>query len=262
MKTMTKTKNLLLLAAFAVFDFACSGAACSGLSGCSTDTFMGSDGGDAEGGDPGEGGADVDAADDTDASGPSDGGIGDADAEAAVVPTYRRVFISSTTVNSSFGSLAAADAVCTADAAGASLGGGGSWKAWLSTASTSAASRLEHATVPYRLVDGTEVAKNWTQLAGGTLESVLDENEHGQAVGFDEDASTNFSSGIVWTGSTNGGMAATTCADWTVSEDCNVSTTTQGIVGRDDSSTKWSSWVTSGCCTVEAHSFYCVEQYP
>jgi hypothetical protein len=44
----------------------------------------------------------------------------------------------------------------------------GTYKAWLSDSTMSASSRLTHATSPYVLVDGTQVAPNWAQLTSGS----------------------------------------------------------------------------------------------
>lgn len=71
------------------------------------------------------------------------------------------------------GGLAGADAICQAAAEASSLVTQGTYRAWLSTASTSAASRLTHATVPYIQVNGQKVADNWNDLTNGDLEAAI-----------------------------------------------------------------------------------------
>ncbi len=78
-----------------------------------------------------------------------------------------RVFITSTAYTGNLGGLSGADSKCQTRANAASLGG--TWKAWLSDGSVSAASRLTHLNIPYVLVDGSLVANNWNDLTDGSL---------------------------------------------------------------------------------------------
>src|SRR5207302_548222 len=84
------------------------------------------------------------------------------DAGSCAAGACRRVFVTSATTNGGFGGLDMGDLFCQslADAGGL----GGAFKAWLSDRATDAAARLSHATVPYRLVDGTLVANDWNDL--------------------------------------------------------------------------------------------------
>jgi hypothetical protein len=79
----------------------------------------------------------------------------------------KTVFVTADGFAGDFGGFEAADAICQmeADAAGLS----GEYKAWLSTTTEGPNTRFVHATVPYVLVDGTQVADNWTDLTDGTL---------------------------------------------------------------------------------------------
>jgi hypothetical protein len=93
----------------------------------------------------------------------------------------RRVFVSSAVYLASLGGIGGADAKCQALAMNASLNG--QWKAWISDTSNSPSSRFTHATVGYRLLDGTLVAANWTALAGAATTALahpldLDEKGH------------------------------------------------------------------------------------
>src|SRR5262249_25298259 len=128
---------------------------------------------------------------------------------------FKRVFVTSTTYDGNLGGLAGADAKCAARAAAAGLSG--TYKAWLSSSTTSAASRLTHATVPYKRTDGVTVANNWTDLTDGALAVQISHDEFGHEV----DAA-----GFVWTGTANDGsnLGGPPCCDWT----CNLS---EGVIG-------------------------------
>ena len=82
------------------------------------------------------------------------------------------VFVTSTIHDGNLGGLAGADAICQARAeADGSLAAPGTYKAWLSAggAGNSAADRLTHATVPYKLVNGTQIAADWDRLVDGLV---------------------------------------------------------------------------------------------
>ena len=231
------------------------GAVC--FLGCSVDTFIGQDAGPA----PDAAALDAGALDalGEEVNFDADSDVADAttvEAEAGLA--YKRVFITSTHFASNFGSLAAADSACGSAASDAGLGG--SWKAWLSTSSVSAASRLTHASVPYQLVDGTQVALNWNALVSGPpLQNAIYADEQGNFVPYN----SNQSSGLAWTGTSSDGsiVSNATCSDWTVTQDCSASTVYKGAVGRDDQvSSSWTSWSVTACCTTQNFSLYCFEQ--
>jgi hypothetical protein len=226
------------------------------LLGCSTDTFTGVDG-DAD--PPGDSAVDPETSADggTPESSPdASGEASSLDADAATLDaldapvdgpstTLRRVFVTSKTMTPDFGGLSQADAICMT--AASSLGG--NWKAWLSTSSTSAASRLEHATVPYKLLDGTEIAADWTHLTSGTLLHAIDLDEHKNL----------FATATVATGTDASGNATShTCADWTNKTSSYSDTAGETTLQATDSSwTNAFSYVCSGSALV---SLYCVEQ--
>lgn len=125
------------------------------------------------------------------------------------VGSHKKIFITSTAYNGNLGGLAGADTKCQTAADSQSLGG--TYKAWISGESggTSAASRLAHASVPYRMVDGTRIADDWTDLVDSTLDTgiVLDE-AGGESLNVD-----------VWTNTyEDGSMDSFSggCTDWTV----------------------------------------------
>ena len=229
------------------------------LAACSTDTFTGDDGGN-----PGDGGQKdalvivLDGGDaGTEASDADAGEAKDGVSEADAGPTFKRVFISSTKTQSNFGGLAAGDLICQTAATGAGLGG--TWKAWLSTTTVSAASRLTHASVPYQLVDGTVIASNWLALTSGVpLKSAIYLDEHGTYVPFSETTQA----GYTWTGTGTDGTSTTyTCSDWTISENCSMSTNYVGTVGTDGNvDSRWTMRGTPACCTVQVFALFCFEQ--
>ncbi len=81
-----------------------------------------------------------------------------------------RVFVTSDSWNGDLGGLAGADTKCQAAANNANLGG--TWKAWLSTDTTSASSRLYHSSIPYKLINGQTVSNDWDELTTGFLPPV------------------------------------------------------------------------------------------
>jgi len=177
---------------------------------------------------------------------------------------FKRVFVTSTIYDGNLGGLAGADAKCAARAAAAGLSG--TYKAWLSSSTTSAASRLTHATVPYKRTDGVTIANNWTDLTDGAIAEPISRDEFGHVLS---------SAGSVWTGTADDGSSKGSfgtndfCCDWT----CNVSTRS-AVVGftSPDLSGPWSGWTWScldqGCpngpatqgCSVPSTWLYCFQQ--
>jgi hypothetical protein len=232
-----------------------------GLTGCSADTFTGSDGGDAADQSDAHEESLVVGLDGGDGASADTGGSGDVVSgdgyDGHTLPPYRRVFITSKTFSSNFGGLSVADKACSDAAKSASLGG--NWAAWLSTKATSAASRLEHATVPYQLLDGTQIATNWTALTFGSLSASINMDEHEKAVPL-----VYYTSGFAWTGTnadgtTNTAYTDSTCSDWTY---MSVSDDSQhvGACGLDTlTNYNWTAYA-SYCETAAMLSFYCIEQ--
>jgi hypothetical protein len=220
------------------------------------------DGGDAA--DPSDGPPVADAATDApvdpdsgDAdAGPADSGSGDG-YDGYTLPSYRRVFLTSKTFGPNFGGLAVADKACADAAAGAGLGG--NWAAWLSTKATSAASRLEHAAVPYKLLDGTEIAANWSSLTTGPLSAPIGLDENGKAVPI-----AYYTSGFAWTGTAADGSTSTTytdstCSDWTYASGSD-DAAHEGACGIDNQTgADWTDYV-SYCEAAATLSFICMEQ--
>ncbi len=170
-------------------------------------------------------------------------------------PTYARVFVTSTTYDGNLGGLAGADAKCQSSAA--SLGG--TWKAWLSDTTTSAASRLVHSSIPYKSVNGSVTfANDWNDLitskSGNYLAAPINVNELGQAV----------PATLPWTNTNPNGTANNSlnpisdfnCSDWTAGLDY-----IQGWYGNTTSRDAYWTNYGSDMCNM-GRRLYCFEQLP
>ena len=115
-----------------------------------------------------------------------------------------KVFVTSTAYNGNLGGLSGADSKCQDRANAASLGG--TWKAWLSSGSVSATSRLTHLNIPYVLVDNLVVANNWNDLIDGSLMRPIYKSESNTFIYRNVWTDTNTSGNIY-----NGGI---TCSNW------------------------------------------------
>ncbi len=208
------------------------------------------DGGDAGAADAGfdASSADVtrDVVDDASSSDAGDAGAIDAgDASDSGPTTEALVFTTSQTYTGALGGLSGADAKCQALATQANLPG--TYKAWLSDGSGSPSTRFTHSTVPYKLVDGTVVANDWTSLVSGTLQHAIDKSESNGAPGKDN-SGLSLPTGVtlVWTSTKFDGTAVsgTDCLSWTSSASNQPSEW-----GRDDATNAyWSQWASSGSC--------------
>jgi hypothetical protein len=166
--------------------------------------------------------------------------------------TTRYIFVSSRIYNGNLGGLAGADATCQTLASAASLLG--TYKAWLGDQTTSAASRLTHATGPYVLVNGTLVASNWAGLTSGTLVHPIDLTE--------EAGPPNNT--WVWTDTDTSGQSIQStkdlaCNDWTSSTRAIGDGSVYGWSGDNtDTNNLWTGIAYSTCDTLQA--LYCVQQ--
>jgi hypothetical protein len=161
--------------------------------------------------------------------------------------TSKCVFITSTLHDGNLGGLSGADAICQARAeAPGSLAAPGTYKAWLSTEAESAASRLTHATVPYKRVDGTTVADNWTDLTDGSLDAPINTDDLGA---IDPNSSK-------WTGtSPDGSFSAPDCSGWL--SDSGADEGRRGRVNPLDGA--WTSFDVQSCFLSTA-GLYCFQQ--
>ncbi len=142
--------------------------------------------------------------------------------------------------------LVGADARCRMLAALAGLKKEFSFKAWLSTADESAASRMLHRSGRYVRTDGTVLAYGWDELTSGTLRAPIDRDEYGM---FNPAA-------YAWTGTLANGEPALDsdfCDDW--HGPAFFSTVGAGQTGEQDE--RWSFSYEVGCGG--DRPLYCVE---
>lgn len=231
---------------------------------CTADTFSGDDAAGDAGGDAKVGfhpdASDGDIAQDSADGGESadvDGGDG---SDGFIPPTFKRVFISSQQWQASLGGPSGADAKCDSIAKARSLGG--SWVAWLSTLSSSAALRMTHSSLPYKLLDGTLVANNWADLTSGGIQNPINIDENGYMITW------NGGTGSVYTSTYTDGTsmllhgAKYDCEGLTNANayDTDAGSYESAVIGYDNSSGKaWTdSILTTGCSSF--YSLYCFEQ--
>jgi len=181
--------------------------------------------------------------------------------DAITIGPTKTVFVTSNAFSGDLGGLAGADATCQQLATSAKLTG--TYKAWLSSSTTTAAQRLTHGTGPYALMNGVVVAAGWTALTSGTLLVPINVNEKGGPPPTASSTCGSTNPSIVWTATAPDGTLAAigaTCADWTTSGPSGGS-----VLGLADHADK--QW-TDGCASVGASSticgasaaLYCIEQ--
>ncbi len=129
--------------------------------------------------------------------------------------TSKTVFVTSTLYDGNMGGLAGADAKCQERAVAAGLPG--NYKAWLSDANASPATRFAQSAAPYKLVDGTVIANNWADLIDGNLASRINKTELNGPV---PQGTVGCPAGnpTVWTATNANGTlsnAGATCSNWT-----------------------------------------------
>jgi hypothetical protein len=169
--------------------------------------------------------------------------------------TSKTVFVTSTLYNGDLGGLAGADAKCQARAEAAGVAG--NYKAWLSDATGSPATRFAPSAVPYTLVDGTVIANNWADLIDGNLVAKISKTELGGAVPVGNTVCGGGGFPTVWSNTTASGAlrsAGGSCANWT-------SLGAQGAAwGNAGLSTSgWSDWCSGGECSSKS-PIYCFQQ--
>ena len=232
--------------------FALAWLSCS-LLGCSTDMFVSGDGGEQGDAGQSDGPADGDVAPGNDAG--SDGSPVDAGGDGYDgPPIFRRVFVTSGVYQGALGGAAGADSICNSWASSAGLGG--TWAAWVSTATSDVTTRFVHSTVPWKLLDGTLVALDWSDLVGGAGVGSINRDEHNNLV------STPW---LTWTSTTATGTSAlsttitTDCAGFTTSAPGSMSIgAVRGDTSEPVSDSSWTNEAWTPCDTFSA--LYCFEQ--
>lgn len=172
-----------------------------------------------------------------------------------LVPTGKKIFITSTGGSGNLGSwaeangesgLAAGDAICQARAAAAGLANAATFKAWLSDSGTDAKDRIS-SDGPWVRLDGVPVATNKADLIDGSLFTSINVDETG-------------SHGLVGypalTGTTDAGIKATdNCNDWT-----DGTAGFSAISGRaQEAGSGWSGSSSSLKCDYQYFRLYCFE---
>ena len=174
--------------------------------------------------------------------------------------TSSTVFVTSTTYNGNFGTPAAtaianANADCAARATAAGLSG--TYLAWIASIKNGSAGANDPFTTfvqsvfPYKEVNGTVVATNWTKLVSGTLTNAITLSESGGTV------SGDVWSNVATTGkaSTNGNSTTKNCAEWSNGA---ADTGNYGVIGSATASWTFLTADTATCSTT--NSLYCFQQ--
>lgn len=172
---------------------------------------------------------------------------------ATVTPTptqgpIKRVFVTSQRFGGGLGGLTGADQKCNSAAASAGLGG--TWKAFIFTASQNARDRIPNA--EYHLVVGSWiVARSKPELLDGSIDTSIAVNELG-----------GNTAGLVWTDSDYAGLylgTAYDCQGWTTSSAGTIFNPIRGWTGVSTSTTSWTTGGGVQTCNTTA-SLYCFEQ--
>ena len=168
---------------------------------------------------------------------------------ATVTPEFNRVFVTSTLQNGSLGGLAGADFICAVRASAASLPG--TYVAWLSSASVTAASRLGSAQGFVR-IDGKPFANTVSDIVANRIFNPLRISETNADVSSGVVASS--SALTVWTGTNKDGTSGTaTCVDW-----ASAAAADSGLSGRLTAGpASWTARSNAGCDT--ARRLYCFQ---
>ena len=162
----------------------------------------------------------------------------------ACMTEWRYVFVTSETYSAHLGGVMGADALCNQLADASALPG--NYMAWLSDSSSTPSERFTHSLVPYRRIDGLQVAASWAALiASESLDHSLSVTDTGENVeGVD-----------IWTDTYGDGTsdAQFGCADWTSAEG-------SALVGNTGQ-LMWGEWtVFSIVPCSESHRLYCFQQ--
>ncbi|MFO0663803.1 MAG: hypothetical protein U0174_07625 [Polyangiaceae bacterium] len=180
-------------------------------------------------------GPDPDAKPSSDSGFPVDGGVSsDAKASGFVVFVTKAVFVGNV------GALSQADAACQQFAAAA--GFGGNFRAWLSTDTSDAISRVPDGAGPWRTPAGAVAFKTKAQWAGYP-DVDLSINELGQQTE---------NGGLFWTGTDVGGKAAgaaphPNCKNWSIASAGGVGAAGNGRIKQDNQAQSWTNGFGNRC---------------
>jgi len=174
--------------------------------------------------------------------------------ETPLAHCRKRVFVSSALYTGDLGGLAGADAKCQALADAAAIGG--TYKAWLSDDTVSAADRFTHSTDSYVLLSGREVAADWNALVSFMVQPIDETELRGVPTATPGLHAPCNDAPAVMTGTLGDGSIdqGATCNSWTdgTSFFVDVGNTNYGA-------SLWTAHCASDWCGVPMH-IYCFEQ--
>ncbi|CAA0098828.1 Uncharacterised protein [BD1-7 clade bacterium] len=173
----------------------------------------------------------------------------DQDCDGTIDNGFNYIFSTSTIHSTDFGALENADIICQQHADSTeSIVPAGTYKAWISNSTESAADRLVPSANPYVRSDKVIIANNWIDLTDGTLIDAIAFNELGTGA-----ADLHVMTGTDYDGT----YLATNCNDWT-STDAALQFTA-GLDNQGDK--KWTNWGAApnhNCGN--AYLLYCIRQ--
>jgi hypothetical protein len=158
---------------------------------------------------------------------------------------FRRAFLTSEVFGAQLGGIEGADAKCQAAADAAGLGG--TFRAWISTPTSSPSTTFVQSTEPYVRIDGVQIAESWVWLIDGDLDAPLEVDEWGEV-------HNNGECGNVWTNTLRDGVPhdEDACTGWTALIDA-------ARLGRSDlSNYTWTEACIQDC--LKQYHLYCFEQ--
>jgi hypothetical protein len=179
------------------------------------------------------------------------------------------VFVSSTKSDAALGGPRGADRTCADLAEAAGLGG--YWFSWTSDPCTSPFQRFEKSTLPYRMVDGTDISPSWHRMTlepppigKGYLDSPIDLDEYGvlAATPLQCNSSANAPEGcFVWTNTNVAGDVAALannngCLGLTTNDSIFSGSTSGKITSVSPGWTDGTNWP----CGTDNLRLYCFEQ--
>lgn len=180
-------------------------------------------------------------------------------------PPAKKVFLTSGSYTGNLGGVTGADLIC--QQTGQSAGLSGSFKAWLSSRSSSPALRFTRASDPYQLLSGEVIANNWADLIDSAIATPIATNEMGWPTPPTEEAWG--SRPKVWSATTSAGEVDGVPTNLDLTDDCAEWTSSSATVygGQGDSAESDSHWTDRGfsinwnssACNTPAH-LYCFEQ--
>ena len=123
------------------------------------------------------------------------------------------VFATSKQTTGNIGGLDGGDVFCMQRSREAELTG--CFKAWLSTSVENASARLTHHSTPYRLVDGTTIANDWTDLTDDSLQAPINLDEFGNTPPVWEQSGNSYKIVLTATKADGTFRAGKACGSWT-----------------------------------------------